>query len=277
MRVMQPSPLSLASTWDLVADDYALEIAPVFRSYALRALELVELREGMRVLDVAAGPGTLSLLAASRRAEVEAIDFSPRMIARLEQAAARDKLSNLRAQVGDGQRLALPDGRFDAAFSMFGLMFFPDRAAGFRELLRVLARRGRAVVSSWQPLTPDSPLQVALGTLAELTSPENGAGAAGARLELPLASPDVCRREMEEAGFCEVTVHEVVGYTEAPSVSDMVLGFVRSSAPFALTRQRYDGDAWARIEAQLIAKLTQRLGDGPVRLDMPAYLTLGRL
>lgn len=50
--------------------------------------------------------------------------------------------------MADGQALPFDDNIFDGAFSLAGLIFFPDRAAGFRELRRVLRPGRRAVVSS---------------------------------------------------------------------------------------------------------------------------------
>ena len=56
------NPLSNPAPWDLVASEYAAEVAPVFAWFACKAIELALLSPGARVLDVAAGPGTLSLL-----------------------------------------------------------------------------------------------------------------------------------------------------------------------------------------------------------------------
>src|SRR5262245_7747216 len=143
------SPLSTPIPWDLVADEYALDVVPLFERFADAALDLAAPLEGRRVLDVACGPGTLALRAARLAEEVTALDFSAGMVRQLEAKAAAEGASNLRALQGDGQALPFPDERFDAAFSLFGLMFFPDRARGFAELRRVLVPGGRAVVSSW--------------------------------------------------------------------------------------------------------------------------------
>jgi len=59
---------------------------------------------------------------------------------------AREAGLDVESLVGDGMALPLADGAFDVAFSMFGLMFFPDRPRGFRELRRVLVREGLWVV-----------------------------------------------------------------------------------------------------------------------------------
>ena len=78
------APLATPLPWDLVSGGYESDIVPMFESYARDALRLSSVTASHAVLDVAAGPGTLALLAAPDVARVEAIDFSPRMVERLE-------------------------------------------------------------------------------------------------------------------------------------------------------------------------------------------------
>jgi SAM-dependent methyltransferase len=269
-----PSPLSQASTWNLVAEHYVTEVQPAFECFAEHALWLAKVERGMHVVDVAAGPGTLSLLAAQRGAHVQALDFSPAMIAALRARAARETLSNVVAQEGDGMALPYADASFDAGFSMFGLMFFPDRTAGFRELLRVLRPGGRAVISSWTPLDRVPVLGATFAALGELASAPGAApGAAPPQLP-PLADPDACRVEMEAAGFRDVVVHKLDTTLEFPTTREMIATFGRSSAPVALVREKAGG-SWPALEAALIERLTGSFGSGPQRITMPAYLTLG--
>src|SRR3954469_12046581 len=144
-------PLAEPLAWNLVSKDYAIEVVPQFEKYATDALRAADLRPGARVLDVAAGPGTLTLLAAKTAHSVEAIDFAGDMIALLQRRAQDAGLRNVHARVGDAQSLPYDSGSFDAAFSMFGLIFFPDRNQGLTEMKRVLAPGGVALVSSWRP------------------------------------------------------------------------------------------------------------------------------
>lgn len=83
-------------------------------------------------------------------AHVDAVDFSSAMLDTLR--ARADGLDHVHLHEADGQALPFPDGIYDAGFSMFGLMFFPDRARGWAGLRRVLRPGGRAVVASWHPL-----------------------------------------------------------------------------------------------------------------------------
>jgi demethylmenaquinone methyltransferase/2-methoxy-6-polyprenyl-1,4-benzoquinol methylase len=102
-----------------------------------------------RVLDLAAGTGDLSLALArqGKPASVLGTDLSPEM---LEVAAHKGERyhgeTELRFEVQDAQALTLPDDAFDVVAVAFGVRNLPDRAANFREVLRVLEPGGRYLV-----------------------------------------------------------------------------------------------------------------------------------
>jgi ubiquinone/menaquinone biosynthesis C-methylase UbiE len=134
--------------WNPVPRAYDSMVAPFTGLFAQDALRLANLQPGQRVLDVGAGTGVLSLAAAALGAEVLATDFSPGMVDYLKGKAQAQGIRGVEAVVMDGQALDVADNRFDAVFSLFGLMFFPNRAAGFRELHRVTRPKGLAIVAS---------------------------------------------------------------------------------------------------------------------------------
>ena len=101
-----PSPLATPEPWDLVAAGYVAENMRSFEAFATEALRLVP-AEG-DVLDVAAGPGSLSLLAARSARRVYAADFAPAMLAQLRERAAAAGVANVQTDVADGQALPYP-------------------------------------------------------------------------------------------------------------------------------------------------------------------------
>ena len=141
------SPLSQSDTWDLVSPGYTEILLPVFTAYAKDALAALALPPEAQILDVATGPGTLPLLAAPKVAQVTAIDFSPAMVKVAREQVKTQGLSNVEVHLEDGQRLPFDNRSFDAAFSLFGLIFFPDRAQGLDELFRVLKPGGTLLVA----------------------------------------------------------------------------------------------------------------------------------
>lgn len=135
-----------AAHWDDAAANYERTAHPFTAQFAEEALARVTLTPDMRVLDVAAGTGALTLAAARSGAYVLATDFSPGMVARI--AAA--KQPNVDAEVMDGQALDLPDASFDIAFSVFGVIMFPDWRKGLSEMARVTKPGGLGVLATWQ-------------------------------------------------------------------------------------------------------------------------------
>jgi ubiquinone/menaquinone biosynthesis C-methylase UbiE len=260
------SPLATPLPWDLVSSSYDAEVVPVFETYARRALELVDAPAGARVVDVACGPGTLASLAAQAGFQVDALDFSPRMVALLEGKIARG-LAGVTVRIGDGQALPYGDGVFAAGFSMFGLMFFPDRAAGFRELRRVLVPGARAVVSSWHPLTAVPAFMAMFGAVREVMPPSAGA-------EFPLTTADSCRAEMS-AAFAGVEVHTVKHTATYPTTRELWQSVSRTMAPIVLLRERLGADGWREVEPRIVDTIVRELGDGAVEVTTPAWLTVG--
>src|SRR3546814_13023860 len=68
------------------------------------------------------------------------------MIARI----AASNLPNVEARVMDGQALALEDASFDAVFSIFGVIMFPDWRKGLAEMARETRPGGHGVIATWR-------------------------------------------------------------------------------------------------------------------------------
>src|SRR5918994_288459 len=100
--------------WDDHVSVYETVFEPLTNSFARRALDMLGVGAGDRLLDVAAGSGGAALLAAARGADVLAVDGSAQMVERIR-ARAGAAPGRVRAEIMDGMALALPDAGFDAA------------------------------------------------------------------------------------------------------------------------------------------------------------------
>ena len=129
-----------------------------------RALELLDVRPGERVLLVGCGTG-LDLDHLPAGAEVTAIDYTPAMVERTW-ARARVLGRPVRAEVMDAQQLELPDGSFDCVVLHLILAVVPDAEACAREAARVLRPGGRA--SIFDKFLPDEARPSALRSAANL-------------------------------------------------------------------------------------------------------------
>ena len=135
--------------WDAATDAYARIREPLTLPYGLDTLEAVRVGPGERLLDLAAGTGGVALAAARRGAEVVAVDSSSGMMNYLAARVGREGVGGVTARVMEGHSLDLPTDSFDAACSVFGVMFFPAYRAGLAELRRALKPGGRVGVTVW--------------------------------------------------------------------------------------------------------------------------------
>jgi len=254
--------------WDLVADGYSEVSVEFFRGFSDTALELLAPGKDDRLLDVACGPGTLALAGARRVAAVDALDFSENMISILQQRAADAGLTNISPSVGDGQDLPFADSLFDAAFSMFGLMFFPDRARGFGEIFRTLKQGGRACVSSWAPVSQSPLNQVMFGALQtinpELPDPKTDVDS--------LENPDILAAELADAGFNDVEIHRVTKGMEFASAAEFWDKMARGSAPVLMMRRKMGEDAWRAKSDAAVEHVARTVGAFPAFLSADAWL-----
>lgn len=170
------------------------------------------LKTGERVMDIGAGTGALSLLAAGEvgpSGRVLTTDISEPL---LTCAATRGQdLPQMETFLGDAQIADWPETDFDVAISRFGVMFFADPPAAFANIARALKPGGRIVFAAWAPAADNPfwhlPAKHAVARLGQPPKTEpNTPGPMG------LSDIDLACKRLELAGLTEVkgtvkTVH----------------------------------------------------------------------
>src|SRR5258706_12268599 len=142
---MQALKNRLRATW--IAGDFG-EIAKSIETGAEEFVGRLDLKPGMKVLDVACGTGNLAIPAAKTGADVTGIDIAPNLIG---QAQARAAAEGLKAtfEVGDAEALPYDDATFDVGMTMFGAMFAPRPHVTAAELKRLCRSRGLVTMPNW--------------------------------------------------------------------------------------------------------------------------------
>jgi ubiquinone/menaquinone biosynthesis C-methylase UbiE len=187
------------------AEIYDEQFVPaLFRPWAGVVADAAHVGPGQRVLDVACGTGVLACVAAERvgrGGSVVGLDANPQML-----AVARRKPAPVEWIDGRAESLPFADASFDAVVSQFGLMFFDDRVAALREMVRVLRPGGRLAVAVCDAVE-HSPGYAALAALLQRLFGDAVADA----FRAPFAIGDVAllQRLCEQAGLtrAEVAVH----------------------------------------------------------------------
>lgn len=114
-----------------------------------RLAERLVLRSGHRVLDVASGPGaTARLLAADYDVTVDGVDLGESTVDRARELTGEAGLSaKVRFQVGDAERIPLPENSVDAVVCECAFCTFPDKVTAAAEFARVLRPGGRVGIT----------------------------------------------------------------------------------------------------------------------------------
>jgi len=137
----------LRATW--TAGDFG-EIAKAYTKGAEEFVQRLNVKPGMKVLDVACGSGNLAIPAARAGADVVGMDLAPEMVVQAQQNAEREGLK-ARFDEGDAEQLQYGDESFDLVMTMFGAMFAPRPDVTTAELLRVCKVGGRIAMANWTP------------------------------------------------------------------------------------------------------------------------------
>jgi demethylmenaquinone methyltransferase/2-methoxy-6-polyprenyl-1,4-benzoquinol methylase len=139
---------AVARRYDLVNDLLSLGRTKAWRK---KVVKIINPAKGMKILDIAAGPGSSSEPLYKAGAEVISLDFSDGM---LEQGRkARPYLNFVK---GDALKLPFKDNEFDMTTISFGLRNTKDYELALREALRVTKEGGRMVIVEFS--TPTFPL-----------------------------------------------------------------------------------------------------------------------
>lgn len=191
-----------ASSWLANADAREKQLQPVSQALFDRA----SLQPGERVLDVGVGSGPTTgqaWEAVRPDGSVTGIDIAPPMI-----AAARQRVTTSEIEwiVGDAGSYDFPPRTYDAVISRFGVMFFADPVAGFRNLCEATRTGGRLIVTVWSNLHATGlfgiPYTVATTTLHRLGAEYQGFPPDG--ILFSLGWPEKIREVLNAAGWADV-------------------------------------------------------------------------
>jgi len=194
-----------------------------------RMLDDCRLEQGNRVLDVAAGAGGQSLVAARRvgpTGEVTATDISPAILERAAHAAQEAGIRNVSTLELDGEALVVPPGTYDAVISRVGLIYFPDQNAALTGMHEALRPGGRISAVVYSTADRNGFFSVPIGIIrrrAQLPPPLPGQPG-----PFSLGAPGVAAEALERAGFRDVEVTTVPSPVRMASAEEC-LRFERES------------------------------------------------
>ncbi len=195
----------VAGAWDRHID--ALDR---WRKPATDALiDYLAVRSGERVLELAAGPGTLGAQWSSLVGPAGTVVLSDLAPAMVDVARTRNaSLANVSVEVLDATAIARPDESFDVVACQMGLMLVPTPHDAFAEIRRVLAPAGRFAALVWAA-AEENPWLSCIGMAAAVSGIRVDGSPVGPGGVFSLADRQRLAALAADAGFAGVTVRAI--------------------------------------------------------------------
>jgi SAM-dependent methyltransferase len=140
----------------------------IFKPYAPDLAARAQTNKPSALLEIAAGTGVVTRELAQvlpHETSIVATDLNQPMI---DHAASIGTARPVQWRHADAMQLPFPDGSFDMVVCQFGVMFFPDKAAGFAEARRVLRPGGVFLFNAWDKIETNEFADLVTSALAAL-------------------------------------------------------------------------------------------------------------
>ena len=261
-----------ASFTGSIPEFYDKGLGPVlFEPYARDLARRLEPRDGMRVLEVAAGTGIVTRRLRERLPQGATLVATDLNQAMLDLASARlEGLPGIEFRVADAQELPFPDGSFDAVVCQFGIMFVPDKDRAAREAFRVLASGGRFLLNTWDAIERNAFMRVAHETITALYPDDPPMFY---QVPFGYADPVELQNLLGRTGFSEVKVENVQVEARAVQARDFARGLVDGN-PVSLAIQERGGTLPPVVE-KIVENLRKEFGDDPLVSTFQAWVATG--
>jgi len=258
-----------------IPDIYDSYIVPLlFEPYAADLARRAAETSPARVLETAAGTGVVTRALAPRlgpHARYVVSDLNQPM---LDRAASRQGADRRIAwRQADALNLPFEDDSFDSVVCQFGAMFFPDRAAGYREARRVLKPGGRFLFNVWDRIEENefaTLVTEAVGAMFPADPPRFLARTPHGYHDL-----EQIERDLRAAGFSDIECVTLQETSAAPSARQAALAYCEGTP----LRGEIEARDPARLEeatARATEAIAAAFGKGAVAGKIQAHVIAAR-
>jgi SAM-dependent methyltransferase len=271
---MEPSEFRRAShaVWEAMAPGWEERhgwFETAARPVSERMLEVLQVRPGGTILELASGTGIVgfsALAALGGDTRLIMSDFATAMVEAARRQGTRLGFDRVEYRVLDAEALELPDESVDAVLCRWGYMLFADPARALGETQRVLRDGGQVSCAVFAGPEKNPWAALPMSVLMEsghLPPPEPGQPGI-----LALSDTDRLRRLFADAGLTDPEIEEVP-YAYPFTGEDDYWRFLSDVAgAISMALGRLDDEARAEVRANLATRLEPyRTPDG---LELPA-------
>jgi ubiquinone/menaquinone biosynthesis C-methylase UbiE len=238
--------------WSRVADLYDQSWAVLTKQFSKSLMETADIRSGMKVLDLACGPGYISQDIYKKRANVIGVDFSAAMIGLAKQA-----YPHIEFLESDVQQLDFTDETFDCVVMNFGMLHLARPLTAIKEAARVLKEGGKYVFTVWAGPDKSPAAKVMFESIQQFADQD---------VNMP-AAPDsyffsdekLCRQALTENGFNESTFQFKYQFAEwvVPNAEFLFETELKAGVRTAALLKRQSSGALEKIRRNVITGMQQ--------------------
>src|SRR5437660_8153070 len=260
--------------WNEVAGPRWVQRAEIQESRNIEVAHLV-LREahpapGERVLDVGCGPGATALpiaAAVGPTGHLTGVDIAEPMLGLLRRRIAERGITNITPLLADAQTHAFAPASFDLLTSRFGVMFFADPLAAFRNLGAALRPGGRLCMAVWAGIADNVhwqiPFEIAVRHVGPpKPQPPHVPG------PMALSDPEYVRGVLSGAGFTGIAIDptrfHVIGKSAASEAEHA--GMLGPSGRLLDEKEADEATRRTVVQETEAALAAQFGGEGTIRL-----------
>jgi SAM-dependent methyltransferase len=251
--------------WEVNVSEYEDAFARLTNQAVEPLLDAVDLRPGIRLLDIATGPGYVAAAAAARGARVVGIDFSAPMVAR-----ARELNPAVEFQEGDAEALSFPDTSFDAVVMNFGILHLARPERAMKQAARVLKPGRCFAFTAWAKPEEAVGFGIILNAIQTHGNPE---------VQLPqgppffrFSDPAECDRTLREAGFSDVKVTRVPQVWRFHAPDEPLKAFYNGGVRIKAILRAQSSEALEAIRMAVRDAAEKLIRHGVIEIPMPAVL-----
>ena len=264
--------------WSDIKGDLWVTLQPridtMLATFGDKALDTLNPQFGERILEIGCGTGTTTLALGERvgaSGEILAADLSRPMLNKAIERANLCAEHAITFVEADAQVHNFPTATFDAVYSRFGVMFFDNPVAAFRNIRKAVRPGGRMAYVCWADRKANPWIRIP-------------AGAAKAFLDLPAPPPDDApgqfsmenehrvQQILHDAGWSDIglerfTVDGSIG-SNAADAARFITKMGPMSEPFALA----DSDTQNKTLQVIEEALTPYSNDSGVTLGFSTWI-----
>lgn len=220
------------------------------------------------LLEIAAGTGALTRELCKVMPAIGRIVASDLDQTMLDQAMAMPDAGRVTWRQADAMALPFDDRSFDAVVCQFGVMFFPNKVAAFREAFRVLKPGGRLLFSVWDKMEANVLNQMYQDILDRMF-PADAPG----RMRVPFSynDPDTIKHDLRDAGFGKTGIEIVPEWYGSMSAREAAHALVQGHS-VRMEIEARGPDYLGKAAEALAQAVADRFGEGPVKIPNRAMI-----